>query len=159
MSHATIEIQPIHPEVGKRFPLPQRMTEHAAGYDLAAAVDAPITLDPGERKLIPCGFAMALPPGFEAQIRPRSGLALRHGITCLNSPGTIDADYRGEVQVLLANLGQIPFNVEPAMRIAQMVVAELPATRLEVVSALSSTTRGGGGFGSTGVEGTQAAEA
>ena len=159
MSTATIEIQPIHPELGKRFPWPKRMSEHAAGYDLAAAIDAPITLAPGERKLIPCGFAMALPPGFEAQIRPRSGLALRHGITCLNSPGTIDADYRGEVQVLLANLGESAFAIEPAMRIAQMVVAELPTTRIEVVSTLSSTTRGEGGFGSTGVQGGKVAEA
>ena len=159
MTTATIEIQPIHPELGKRFPMPKRMTEHAAGYDLAAAIEASITLAPGERKLIPCGFAMALPPGFEAQIRPRSGLALKHGITCLNSPGTIDADYRGEVQVLLANLGQVPFAIEPAMRIAQMVVAELPTTRLQVVTSLSSTVRGGGGFGSTGVQGSKTAEA
>ncbi len=103
-----------------------------------------------ERRLIPCGFAMALPEGYEAQIRPRSGLAFKHGITCLNTPGTIDADYRGEVRVLLVNLGAEPFEITPGLRIAQMVVQRVPNVELRVVSALPETSRGVGGFGSTG---------
>ena len=131
-------------------PLPQFATAHAAGADLHAAIADPLTLAPGEIRLIPCGFAMAIPRGFEAQIRPRSGLASRHGITLINSPGTIDADYRGEVQVPLINLGKQPFTVEPHMRIAQMIISALPKVIYTPVESLDETPRGAGGFGHTG---------
>jgi dUTP pyrophosphatase len=138
--------------VGNRndVPLPVRMTEHAAGFDIAAAVDEPVTLACGEIRLIPCGFAMALPPGFEAQIRPRSGLASKHGVSMINTPGTIDADYRGEVRVALVNHGRQPFTVERGMRIAQMVIQRLPTVDLVEVAELDDTPRGAGGFGHTG---------
>jgi dUTP pyrophosphatase len=132
------------------LPLPIRMTADSAGFDLPAAVTQPVTLAPGERRLIPCGFHMALPPGYEAQVRPRSGLASKHGITLVNSPGTIDADYRGEVHVPLINLGAQPFVVERGMRIAQMVVLPVPPVQFVEVDELDETTRGGGGFGHTG---------
>ena len=130
--------------------LPRYETAQSAGLDLAAAVAAAVVLAPGGRAAIPTGLAIALPPGYEAQIRPRSGLAVRNGVTVLNAPGTIDADYRGEIKVVLANLGDEPFAVERGMRIAQMVVA--PATRVawDEVDALPDSARGGGGFGSTG---------
>ena len=130
--------------------LPQFETAQAAGTDLRAAIDQPVTLNPGQRALIKTAFCMALPPGFEAQVRPRSGLALRHGITVLNSPGTIDADYRGEVGVLLINLGQEPFTVSRGDRFAQMVLAPVTQGRFEVVAELDETARGAGGYGSTG---------
>lgn len=132
------------------LPLPRKMTEHSAGFDLAAAVPETVTLAPGDIRLIPCGFHMAVPPGYEAQVRPRSGLASRHGITLVNTPGTIDADYRGEVQVPLINLGREPFQITRGMRIAQMLIAPVP--RVEIVEAmeLDSTPRGSGGFGHTG---------
>ncbi|MCC6213554.1 MAG: dUTP diphosphatase [Polyangiaceae bacterium] len=132
-------------------PLPAYQTQASAGLDLHAALGEPVTLPPGARRAIPTGLALELPAGHEAQVRPRSGLALRHGIGMVNAPGTIDADYRGEVAVLLVNLGQEPFVVEPLARIAQLVVA--PVTRVEVtlVEALAPTERGDGGFGSTGV--------
>lgn len=126
------------------------MSELAAGFDLHAAVAEPVVLNPGERKLIPTGFAIAMPAELEAQIRPRSGLAFKHGITCLNSPGTIDADYRGEVKVLLVNLGQEPFAIERHERIAQMVFKTVPAVEFIEVEELSDTVRGAGGFGHTG---------
>jgi len=130
--------------------LPDYATRDSAGMDVRAVVDEPLTLKPGQRALVPTGFQMALPPGYEAQIRPRSGLALRHGITMLNTPGTIDADYRGEVSVLVVNLGQEPYEISRGDRIAQMVIA--PVTRAEIVEAgeLPETVRGEGGFGSTG---------
>ncbi|HYE19947.1 MAG TPA: dUTP diphosphatase [Tepidisphaeraceae bacterium] len=131
-------------------PLPRFATEHAAGADLHAAVAGPVTLAPGELLLIPCGFAMALPPGYEAQVRPRSGLSSKHGIAPINSPGTIDADYRGEVQVPLVNHGSAPFTVEPGMRIAQMVIAAVPTVSFVEVQELDDTARGTGGFGHTG---------
>jgi len=131
--------------------LPVRMSELASGFDLHAALPEPLTLQPGERALIPTGFALAMPGGLEAQIRPRSGLAYKHGITCLNTPGTIDADYRGEVKVLLINLGQQPFTIERHERIAQMVFQTVPQTQLIEVDELSETVRGSGGFGHTGV--------
>jgi dUTP pyrophosphatase len=137
------------------LPLPAYQSEFAAGIDLVAAVpsDAPVTIAPGERAAIPTGIAVALPAGVEGQIRPRSGLALRHGITVLNSPGTVDADYRGEVQVILVNLGGEPFVVERGARIAQLVVtAALHASICEVAN-LDETSRGVGGFGSTGTRG------
>ncbi|MBP2001065.1 dUTP pyrophosphatase [Paenibacillus shirakamiensis] len=130
--------------------LPKKMSALASGFDLYAAVDAPVTLAPGERKLIPTGFAIAMPAGLEAQIRPRSGLAFKHGITCLNTPGTIDADYRGEIKVLLINLGQESFDIARNERIAQMVFQSVPEVQLEEVDQLSDTVRGIGGFGHTG---------
>ncbi len=133
--------------------LPAYETKAAAGMDLRAACVAgePVTLSPGERGLIPTGLVMELPEGHEGQIRPRSGLAFKHGITCLNTPGTVDADYRGEVQVLLINLGQEPFTIERGMRIAQMVVAPVTQVTIMETGLASETERGGGGFGSTGV--------
>jgi dUTP pyrophosphatase len=133
------------------IPLPAPASEHAAGLDIAAAVDSPVALAPGQIELIPAGFYMALPPGWEAQIRPRSGLALRHGVTCVNSPGTIDADYRGEVAVILGNFGREPFTVTRGMRIAQMVIKPVHRVELQVVEELNSTARGQGGFGHTGM--------
>jgi dUTP pyrophosphatase len=132
--------------------LPAYETADAAGMDLRAAVDeqAPVTLAPGARAMIPTGLTLALPPGYEAQVRPRSGLAAKHGVTCLNSPGTIDADYRGEVKVILINLGQEPFVIKRGERIAQMIIAPVTRAELKVVSELDETKRGAGGFGSTG---------
>lgn len=132
--------------------LPKYETALAAGADLRAALadDAPMTLNPGQRALVPTGFAMALPAGYEAQIRPRSGLAYKHGITCLNTPGTIDADYRGEVKVLLINHGEQAFVINRGERIAQMVIAPITQPTFTQVSVLSETARGAGGFGSTG---------
>ena len=130
--------------------LPQFETAQSAGMDLRANIDAPVVLQPGDRALIPTGIAMALPEGFEAQIRPRSGLAYKYGVTVLNSPGTIDADYRGDVGVLLINHGKEPFTVEDGMRVAQMVVAKYSQFEWNEVKDLSSTDRGAGGFGSTG---------
>jgi dUTP pyrophosphatase len=132
-------------------PLPAAQTELSAGLDLAAEIGEPLELAPGARKLVPTGLAMALPPGYEAQIRPRSGLALKHGVTVLNSPGTIDADYRGELMVLLINHGQEPFTVTRHMRIAQLVVAPVVTAVASTVAELPPTTRGAGGYGSTGV--------
>ena len=133
---------------GAPLDLPRYQTEHAAGLDLRA--DEPVALAPGERALVPTGLALELPPGFEGQVRPRSGLALKHGVTCLNSPGTIDADYRGEVKVILANLGQAPVRFERGERIAQLVVSPVTHARLVEAEALGETGRGAGGFGSTG---------
>jgi dUTP pyrophosphatase len=130
--------------------LPTRMTEHAAGFDLAAAVPGPVTLQPGDIRLIPCGFFMAVPHGYEAQVRPRSGLASKHGITMVNAPGTIDSDYRGEVHVPLINLGKAAFIVERGMRIAQMLIVPVPNVEIEVVDDLDETKRGKRGFGHTG---------
>ena len=135
---------------GEGLPLPTRMTAQAAGFDLAAAVAEPVVLTPGEIRLVPCGFAMALPPGYEAQVRPRSGLASRHGVTLVNTPGTIDSDYRGEVQVPLINLGRGDFTVERGMRVAQMLVLPVPPVQLIEVRELDATDRGAGGFGHTG---------
>ena len=134
--------------------LPKYETVLAAGADLRAALpaDAPMVLKPGERTLVPTGMAMALPAGYEAQIRPRSGLAYKHGITCLNTPGTIDADYRGEVKVLLINHGDEAFTINRSERIAQMVIAPITQPEFERVTELSDTARGAGGFGSTGVK-------
>ncbi len=133
--------------------LPAYETALAAGADLRAAVpeDAPMVLAPGERALVPTGLAMALPAGYEAQIRPRSGLAYKHGLTVLNTPGTIDADYRGEVKVLLINHGAEAFTINRGERIAQMIIAPITQPEFKVVSELSDTERGAGGFGSTGV--------
>lgn len=134
------------------LPLPAYETDHAAGMDLRAAVpaDAPVTLAPGARALVPTGLSIALPEGFEAQVRPRSGLAAKHGVTVLNSPGTVDADYRGEVKVILVNLGSEPFTIARGDRIAQMVVAPVTRALWVEVDSLDATARGAGGFGSTG---------
>jgi dUTP pyrophosphatase len=126
------------------------MTEHAAGFDLAAAVPAALTITPGEIRLIPCGFSMAIPHGYEAQIRPRSGLATKHGVTLINSPGTIDSDYRGEVHVPVINHGKQPFVIERGMRIAQMLIQPVPTVEMIEVQELDKTVRGKGGFGHTG---------
>lgn len=136
---------------GEGLPLPAYMTEHAAGADLCAAVHEALTLLPGARALVPAGFAIALPEGYEAQIRPRSGLALKHGVTCLNTPGTIDADYRGPVCVVLANLGNEPFVVRRGDRIAQMIVAPVSRAAFDEVDELPDSARAGGGFGHTGI--------
>ena len=133
---------------GGGLPLPAYATPGAAGMDVVAAED--IVLGPGERHAVATGFAIAIPPGFEVQVRPRSGLALKHGITCLNTPGTIDEDYRGEVKVILANLGAEPFEVRRGERIAQLVPAPVQKAEFAEVDELDDTHRGGGGFGSTG---------
>lgn len=145
-----LRIRRVRPQRDGDVPLPRYASDHASGMDLAAAVPEALVIPPGERALIPTGIAIGLPPGQEAQIRPRSGLAARHGITIPNAPGTIDFDYTGEILVILANLGAEPFTVERGMRVAQMVIA--PVTRVEVVEVaeLDETARGAGGFGSTG---------
>lgn len=146
----TIRVAPLPHFEG--LALPAYETADAAGMDLRAAVpeDQPMTLMPGERALVPTGLTIALPPRHEAQVRPRSGLAAKHGVTCLNSPGTIDADYRGEVKVILINHGQEPFVIKRGERIAQMVIAPVTRAELNVVGTLDETQRGAGGFGSTG---------
>jgi dUTP pyrophosphatase len=134
------------------LPLPQYATEGSAGFDLQAAIpaDQPLTLQPGQRALVPTGFAIELPQGYELQVRPRSGLAVKHGIALVNAPGTVDADYRGQVCACVVNLGQEPFKIERGDRIAQGVIAAAPQWRLVEAEALSETSRGAGGFGSTG---------
>jgi dUTP pyrophosphatase len=136
---------------GQDLPLPHYATAGSAGLDLLAAVEAEMTLAPGARAAVPTGLAIELPLGVEAQVRPRSGLALNHGITCLNTPGTIDSDYRGEVKVILINLGDAPFKIARGAKIAQMVIARHEQAELVEVEALSDTARGAGGFGSTGM--------
>jgi dUTP pyrophosphatase len=136
---------------GQGLPLPAYATDGAAGMDVVAAIAAPLVIMPGDRAAVPTGIAMAIPKGYEVQVRPRSGLALKHGLTVANAPGTIDADYRGEVKVLLINLGSKPVTIEPAMRIAQLVPAAVTRAALRIVASLDETDRGEGGFGSTGV--------
>jgi len=133
-------------------PLPAYETAHAAGMDLRAAVREPLTLAPGERALVPTGIRIAVPPGAEAQVRPRSGLAIRHGITMVNAPGTIDADYRGEIRVILINLGQEPYTLRRGDRIAQLVIAPVLEVHWDLVDTLDETPRGDGGFGHTGAQ-------
>ena len=154
-----IEVRLMRLPHGADLPLPAYQSELAAGLDLVAAVpaDAPVILAPGQRAAIPTGVALALPPGTEAQVRPRSGLALRHGVTVLNAPGTVDADYRGEIQAILVNLGQAPFVVERGMRIAQLVIAAVTRALIREVPGLDETTRGVAGFGSTGTRQNKAA--
>ena len=147
----TIAFQRLRADKDQDIPLPRYMTPQAAGMDLHAAVDNPVIIAPGAIVLIPTGFAMALPPGFEGQIRPRSGLAVKHGIGLINSPGTIDSDYRGEVKIPLINLGGEPFTIQRGDRIAQMVIQKVYRVRLQVVEALDTTSRDHGGFGHTGV--------
>ena len=149
-SAITVEVQRLPHAEG--LALPAYQSAHAAGLDLLAAVpeDTPLTMQPGQRALVPTGLMIAVPPGHEAQVRPRSGLAFKHGVTVLNSPGTVDADYRGEVSVLLINHGDEPFTIRRGERIAQLVIAAVTQANLVVVASLSSTDRGSGGFGSTG---------
>ena len=135
------------------LPLPTYATEGSAGLDLLAAVDAEVELSPGARELVPCGIAVALPPGFEAQVRPRSGLALHNGITLLNAPGTIDSDYRGEIKATLINHGDTVFRITRGMKIAQLVIARYETAELNEVTELPPSRRGAGGFGSTGMTG------
>ena len=155
MTTLRVYLKRMHKALGESIAWPTRMSTHAAGFDLAAAIDAPVQLEPGQRRLLPTGFAMAFSPGFEAQIRARSGLALKHGVTVLNSPGTIDSDYRGEIKVLLINHGQEPFVINPGDRIAQMVFAQVMTPGFEVVTHLDegqdAGARGTGGYGSTGI--------
>jgi dUTP pyrophosphatase len=141
---------------GADLPLPAYATASSAGIDLLAAVEATVVLQPAARAMIPTGIAIALPEGHEAQVRPRSGLAARHGVTVLNSPGTIDADYRGEVAVILVNLGDAPFRIERGMRVAQMIVAPVDTINWQEVESLPETGRAAGGFGSTGTAGIKA---
>ena len=136
--------------LSSRAVLPAYQTEHAAGMDLHAAIDAAAMIEPGGILLVPCGIAVSFPPGHELQVRPRSGLATKFGLSMPNAPGTIDADYRGEVKVPLINLGKMPVVIEPGMRIAQAVLSPISRARIEEVADLDSTARGSGGFGSTG---------
>ncbi len=147
----TVRLCRLRPEEDQDLPLPAYHSELAAGMDVAAALTAPLILAPGEIRLLPTGFAVALAPGYELQVRPRSGLAIKHGITVVNSPGTIDADYRGEVKIGLINLGQEPFTIRRGDRIAQLVLAPVFRARVEVVEKLDETVRQDGGFGHTGV--------
>ncbi len=142
----TLRIQRLRPGAA----MPRYMSDGAAGLDLAACLGEPMVLAPGARAVVPTGLKMAIPDGYEGQVRPRSGLAARHGVTCLNSPGTLDSDYRGEVCVILVNHGQEPFRVEHGMRIAQLVVTPVARVEVEETDLLDATTRGEGGFGSTG---------
>lgn len=148
--HPTVEFLKLNPEKDTDIPLPRYMTEQSAGMDICAAVEAELTLKPGGITLVPTGFSMALPNGFEAQIRPRSGLAVKHGITIINSPGTIDADYRGEVKIALINLGGKDYTVKRGERIAQMVITRIYQPDIKIVETLSQTKRNTGGFGHTG---------
>ena len=150
MSEVKVKLLPLEHAIGLQ--LPSYATAQSAGMDLSAALEEALELGPGDRAMIPTGLSIALPPGYEAQIRPRSGLAVKHGITVLNSPGTIDADYRGEIKVILINHGKEAFTIERGMRIAQMVVERYETVGWEIVESLEESERGEGGFGSTGVE-------
>lgn len=145
-----IKIMRLHPDTDSDIPLPRYMTAQSAGMDLCAAIKKDLVVNPGELKLIPTGFAIALPDGFEAQIRPRSGLAIKHGIGLINSPGTVDADYRGEIKIAVINLGPESYTFRRGDRIAQMVIKQVHVARLEVVEELDETRRNTGGFGHTG---------
>ncbi len=146
MSEVLVQFKQLHPNAV----VPTYQTQDAAGMDLHACIDMPQTIAPAGIAMVPTGLAMALPAGFEAQVRPRSGLASRHGLTLINSPGTIDADYRGEITVPVVNHGHDPFTIEPGMRIAQIVIAPVARATCSVVEDLDETARGDGGFGSTG---------
>lgn len=146
----SIDFLRLDPEKNQDIPLPRYMTAQSSGMDICAALDDDLVLPPGRISLVPTGFAMALPNGFEAQIRPRSGLAVKHGISIINAPGTIDADYRGEVKIALINLGQEPVTLKRGDRIAQMVIQQVCQARINVVKQLDDTDRSVGGFGHTG---------
>jgi dUTP pyrophosphatase len=145
-----VKVRRIRGDRDREIPLPRYMTEYSSGMDLCAAVEGEISLEPGERKLIPTGIALSIPEGYEGQVRPRSGLALRAGVTLVNTPGTIDADYRGEIGVLLINLGRQPFKVKRGDRVAQLVIAPVFQATVELVDELDDTPRSAGGFGHTG---------
>jgi len=149
-SEPILDFKRLNPDRDADIPLPRYMSSRAAGMDICAAVEEPLVLAPGDIVLVPTGFAMALPPRYEAQIRPRSGLAIKRGITVVNAPGTIDSDYRGEVKVGLINLGREPYTIKRGERIAQMVIQQVCQARVEVVDELDATERDIGGFGSTG---------
>jgi dUTP pyrophosphatase len=151
MTTVPVALTWLDPEAAE-LSLPFYETELAAGMDVGAAIPEPVVLEPGAIQLIPCGFAVAIPEGYELQVRPRSGLAIKHGITVINAPGTIDADYRGEVKVGLINLGRKPFTVHRGDRIAQLILAPVARAQWQVVATLETTVRGSGGFGHTGVE-------
>lgn len=144
-----VKVKKLHPEAI----VPAYMSEHAAGMDLCTVIDAPLTLAPGERALLPTGLAMEIPPGFEGQVRPRSGLALKKGIALVNSPGTIDADYRGEIGIIIINHGSEPVEFQPGDRVAQLIIAPVTQASLIVTDDLNDSTRSSGGFGHTGVNG------
>ena len=146
----TVELRVVRVPGARDLPLPDRATPDASGFDLRARLDEPLRLEPGQRARVPTGIRIELPVGFEAQVRPRSGLALRQGVGLLNGPGTIDADYRGEIGVILINLGNDPVTVERGERVAQLVVQQVPRVALTEVESLDETARGGGGFGHTG---------
>ena len=146
MPNPVVQVKKLHPDAR----IPQYMTAHAAGMDICALPEQPLILAPGERCLVPTGLAFAIPQGYEIQVRPRSGLAIKHGIALVNSPGTIDADYRGQVAIILINHGQEPFPVNPGDRIAQLIVARVSQATIAVVDELEDTERGAGGFGHTG---------
>jgi dUTP pyrophosphatase len=148
---AVLRVCRLRPNVDGDVPLPRTMSAEAAGLDVCATVPDSLVLMPGDRAAVPTGFALAVPPGWEVQVRPRSGLAIRYGVTLINSPGTVDSDYRGEVKVLLVNHGREPFTVTRGMRIAQLVVARLAPISVVEVDSLDATERGEGGFGSTGI--------
>lgn len=151
MQKVDIHFAWLDPDRSDDLQLPRYVSEMASGMDVAAAVPEPLTIQPGAIELIPSGFAVALPPGFELQVRPRSGLAVKHGITIINAPGTIDADYRGEVKIGLVNLGRKSFTVQRGDRVAQLILAPVCQAKLHVVDKLDQTPRGTGGFGHTGV--------
>ena len=150
MKELTLDFLWLDAAASRDLPLPAYASEGASGLDVAAALAEPLTLAPGEIRLVPTGFAAALPPGFELQVRPRSGLAIKHGVTVVNAPGTIDADYRGEIKIGLINLGRAPYTIRRGDRIAQLVPAETPRVRLRVADRLDDTERGDGGFGHSG---------
>jgi dUTP pyrophosphatase len=145
-----VKVKRVRGDRDREIPLPRYMTQHSSGMDLYAAVDEEVSLEPGERKLIPTGIALSIPKGYEGQIRPRSGLAFRNGVTLVNTPGTIDADYRGEIGILLINFGRQPFTVRRGDRIAQLVITPVYQATLELADELNDTPRSGGGFGHTG---------
>lgn len=151
MTTVSVALTWLDPDRAADLALPVYATELAAGMDVAAAINEPVVLAPGDIHLIPCGFAVAIPEGYEMQVRPRSGLAIKHGITVINGPGTIDADYRGEVKVGLINLGRADYTIHRGDRIAQLILAPVVRADLQVVAALAPTVRGGGGFGHTGL--------
>jgi dUTP pyrophosphatase len=155
MLEVIIQIRRVEPSRGEPLPLPTYATDGAAGLDLLADVPAPLTLEPRARALVPTGLTLAIPPGYEGQVRPRSGLALKHGLTVANAPGTIDSDYRGELGVILVNLGDQPYVIRRGDRIAQIIFAPVTRATLREVAELPPTGRGNGGFGSTGVDASQ----
>ena len=150
MDEITIRVRRVRGDRDSDIPLPQYMTPDSAGADLCAALDSNLTLKPLERSLVPTGIAVSIPPGYEAQIRPRSGLAIKHGITLLNTPGTVDSDFRGEIRIIVANLSSEPYTIRRGDRIAQMVIGAVARARFDLVETLEDTHRGDGGFGHTG---------